>query len=35
LLQKIEEKKMEKQIIIFLKNGETLLFQDVSNMDAE
>ena len=26
--------KMEKQIIIFLKNGETLLFQDVSNMDV-
>ena len=25
---------MEKQIIIFLKNGETLLFQDVSNMDV-
>ena len=24
---------MEKQIIIFLKNGETLLFQDVSNLD--
>ncbi|CYU98262.1 hypothetical protein [Streptococcus suis] len=23
---------MEKQIIIFLKNGETLLFQDVSNV---
>jgi site-specific recombinase XerC len=34
LLQKIEDKKMEKQIIIFLKNGETLLFQDVSNMDV-
>ena len=27
-------RKMEKQIIIFLKNGETLLFQDVSNMDV-
>ena len=25
---------MEKQIIIFLKNGETLLFQDVSNVDV-
>lgn len=25
---------MEKQIIIFLKNGETLLFQDVCNMDV-
>ena len=25
---------MEKQVIIFLKNGETLLFQDVSNMDV-
>ncbi|MFM0796002.1 hypothetical protein P7J53_10725 [Streptococcus suis] len=24
---------MEKQISIFLKNGETLLFQDVSNLD--
>ena len=24
---------MEKQIIIFLKNGETLLFQDVCNID--
>ncbi|HFU4000454.1 TPA: hypothetical protein ACGO3D_000549 [Streptococcus suis] len=24
---------MEKQVIIFLKNGETLLFQDVSNLD--
>ncbi|HFI0694755.1 TPA: hypothetical protein ACGO4F_000820 [Streptococcus suis] len=24
---------MEKQVIIFLKNGETLLFQDVSNID--
>ena len=29
-----KEKKMEKQIIIFLKNGETLLFQDVSNVDV-
>lgn len=29
-----EENKMEKQIIIFLKNGETLLFQDVSNVDV-
>ncbi|MHC3546674.1 hypothetical protein ACYKJ3_04960 [Streptococcus suis] len=27
-------RKMEKQIIIFLKNGETLLFQDVSNVDV-
>ena len=26
--------KMEKQIIIFLKNSETLLFQDVSNVDV-
>ena len=25
---------MEKQIIIFLKNGETLLLQDVSNIDS-
>ena len=25
---------MKKQITIFLKNGETLLFQDVSNMDV-
>ncbi len=25
---------MEKQIIIFLKNGKTLLFQDVSNVDV-
>ena len=25
---------MEKQVTIFLKNGETLLFQDVSNMDV-
>jgi hypothetical protein len=25
---------MKKQVIIFLKNGETLLFQDVSNMDV-
>ena len=25
---------MEKQVIIFLKNGETLLIQDVSNMDV-
>ena len=25
---------MEKQVIIFLKNGETLLFQGVSNMDV-
>lgn len=33
-LVKIEEKKMEKQVTIFLKNGETLLFQDVSNMDV-
>lgn len=24
---------MEKQVIIFLKNGETLLFQGVSNLD--
>ena len=24
---------MKKQVTIFLKNGETLLFQDVSNMD--
>lgn len=24
---------MEKQVIIFLKNGETLLFQGVSNID--
>ncbi|HFU4000635.1 TPA: hypothetical protein ACGO3D_000731 [Streptococcus suis] len=24
---------MKKQVIIFLKNGETLLFQDVSNLD--
>ena len=25
---------MKKQITIFLKNGKTLLFQDVSNMDV-
>ena len=25
---------MEKQVSIFLKNGETLLIQDVSNMDV-
>ncbi|HFI0468787.1 TPA: hypothetical protein ACGO5G_001208 [Streptococcus suis] len=24
---------MDKQVIIFLKNGETLLFQDVINID--
>ncbi|HFI0101553.1 TPA: hypothetical protein ACGORV_001013 [Streptococcus suis] len=24
---------MEKQVVIFLKNGETLLFQDVSNIN--
>ena len=25
---------MKKQVTIFLKNGETLLFQDASNMDV-
>ena len=33
-VEKIEDQKMEKQVIIFLKNGETLLFQGVSNMDV-
>ena len=32
-LVKIEERKMEKQVTIFLKNGETLSFQGVSNID--
>jgi len=32
-VEKIEEKKMGKQVSTFLKNGETLLFHGVSNMD--